>query len=123
MDSLDVFSWGNLALNLIPGAILWVIQAVVRRNMPKTPNGVYGYRTPRSMASQAAWDYANQRCIDLMAWWSWPVMAAAIPCTLYCALDDAQLWLYMAMTVFCIWPLAVVEWELSRGKHEQNASH
>ncbi len=25
------------------------------------PNGIYGYRTRRSMASQEAWDYANKR--------------------------------------------------------------
>lgn len=111
------FTWGNLALNLIPGAILWVIQAVVRRNMPKNPNGTYGYRTPRSMASQEAWDYANLRSIDLMAWFSWPTMAAAVPCTLYLDVSDAQGLLYGAMTVGCLWPLAVVEWELSRGKH------
>ncbi|MBL6646178.1 MAG: SdpI family protein [Flavobacteriales bacterium] len=120
MDSLDVFSWGNLGLNLVPGVLLWVIQAVVRRNMPKKPNGVYGYRTRRSMASQQAWDYANRRSIDLLALFSWPNMAAAVPCTLYLDLDSAQLILYMAMTIFCVILLALVERDLARGVHERD---
>lgn len=120
MEMAVVFAWGNLVLNLIPGAFLWGIQAVVRRNMPKNPNGVYGYRTPRSMASQAAWDYSNRRCVDLFAWFSWPTMAAAVPCTLYLDMSAAQGVLYGAMTVFCLVPLAIVEWELGRGKHEQD---
>ena len=120
MDCTVVFSWGNLGLNLIPGGILWVIQAVMRRNMPAKPNGLYGYRTPRSMASQAAWDYANQRAIDLLAWGSWPTMAAAIPCTLYLDASAAQGALYGAMTVFCLLPLMVVERELARGNHKQD---
>ncbi len=119
MDVIGGFSVLNLGLNLIPGALLWIIQAAVRRNMPKKPNGVYGYRTRRSMASQEAWDYANRRSIDLMAMFSWPSMAAALPCTLYLDLDSAQLILYAAMTVFCVLPLAVVERELARGLHEQ----
>lgn len=120
MDSLDVFSWGNLGLNLVPGVLLWVIQAAVRRNMPKKPNGVYGYRTRRSMASQQAWDYANRRSIDLLALFSWPNMAAAVPCTLYLDLDSAQLILYTAMTIFCVIPLALVERDLARGVHERD---
>lgn len=120
MDSLDVFSWGNLGLNLVPGVLLWVIQAAVRRNMPKKPNGVYGYRTRRSMASQQAWDYANRRSIDLLALFSWPNMAAAVPCTLYLDLDSAQLILYTAMTIFCVIPLALVEIDLARGVHERD---
>ena len=119
MDMIDGFSWVNLGLNLIPGALLWVIQAVVRRNMPKKPNGVYGYRTRRSMASQPAWDYANRRSIDLLALFSWPNMAAAVPCTLYLDLDTAQLILYAVMTVFCLLPLVIVERELARGVHER----
>ncbi|MBL6619505.1 MAG: SdpI family protein [Flavobacteriales bacterium] len=120
MDVIGGFSVLNLGLNLIPGALLWIIQAVVRRNMPKKPNGVYGYRTRRSMSSQQAWDYANRRSIDLMAMFSWPNIAAAVPCTLYLDLDSAQLILYTAMTVFCVLPLAVVERELARGLHERN---
>lgn len=108
----------GLVLNLVPGLLLWTIQAVVRRNMPKIPNGLYGYRTRRSMASQAAWDYANRRSIDLMAMGSWPLLALAFPCTLFMDLDSAQLLLYTIMAALCVLPLIIVEMELARGKHQ-----
>lgn len=118
LDTMEGFTWGNLALNLIPGALLWVIQAVVRRFPPgPKPNALYGYRTKRSMASPEAWAYANQRSIDLYALYSWPLMAAAVPFTLYADIDTGQLVLYTAMTVACVWPLVVIERALKRGDH------
>ena len=118
MEMMEGFSWANLGLNLIPGGILWVIQAVVRRWPPgDEPNALYGYRTKRSMASPQAWVYANRRSIDLYAFYSWPLMAAAVPFTLYTSIDTAQLVLYSAMTVACVWPLVVIERALKRGEH------
>ena len=118
VDMMDGFSWGNLALNLIPGGILWVIQAAVRRWPPgDQPNALYGYRTKRSMASPEAWAYANRRSMDLYAFYSWPLMAAAVPFTLYASFDTAQLALYSAMTLACVWPLVVIERALKRGDH------
>ena len=118
VDMMDGFSWGNLALNLIPGGILWVIQAAVRRWPPgDQPNALYGYRTKRSMASPEAWAYANRRSMDLYAFYSWPLMAAAVPFTLYTSFDTAQLVLYSAMTLACVWPLVVIERALKRGDH------
>lgn len=35
-------------------------------NPPKKINKIYGYRTPRSMKSQEAWDYANKYSAFLM---------------------------------------------------------
>lgn len=113
-----MFSWGNLALNLIPGALLWVIQAVVRRFPPgDEPSAVYGYRTRRSISSPEAWRYANRRSIDLYAAYSWPLMAAAVPFTLFAGLDTGQRVLYTLMTVACVWPLVVIERALKRGDH------
>ncbi len=123
MEEVITFTWLNLGLNAIPGALLWVIQAVVRRYPPGAePNATYGYRTKRSMASPEAWAYANRRSIDLYAVYSWPLMAAAVPFTLYADLDTAQLVLYSAMTVACVWPLVVIERALKRGDHLDNLS-
>jgi uncharacterized membrane protein len=36
-----------------------VISFLFRKFRPKEINGFVGYRTPRSMRSQAAWDFAN----------------------------------------------------------------
>ena len=121
MEEVITFTWLNLGLNAIPGALLWVIQAVVRRYPPgPEPNATYGYRTNRSMASPEAWAYANRRSIDLYAVYSWPLMAAAVPFTMYVDLDTAQLVLYSAMTVACVWPLVVIERALKRGDHLDN---
>ena len=118
MEEAIVFSWGNLALNLIPGALLWVIQAVVRRFPPgDEPSAVYGYRTRKSMSSPEAWRYANRRSMRMYALYSLPLMAAAVPFTLYAPLDTAQLALYSGMTVACVWPLVVIERALARGEH------
>ena len=78
---------------------------------------MYGYRTKRSMASPEAWAYANRRSIDLYALYSWPLMAAAVPCTLYVPMDTAQMVLYGVFTLACIWPLVVIERALERGDH------
>lgn len=118
MEEEITFTWVNLGLNLVPGAILWLIQAAVRRWPPgPEPNAVYGYRTKRSMASPEAWAYANRRSIDLYALYSWPLMAAAVPFTLYVSLDVAQPILYSVFTLACIWPLVVIERALKRGDH------
>ena len=123
MEEGIVFSWVNLGLNLLPGVLLWVIQAVVRRFPPgPEPSQTYGYRTKRSMASPEAWAYANQRSIDLYAMCAWPLMAAAVPFTLYATLDTGQLVLYLAFTFACVWPLVVIERALKRGDHLPDGS-
>ena len=118
MEEAISFTWLNLGLNLIPGVLLWIIQAVIRRNPPGAkPNAVYGYRTRRSMASPESWAYANQRSIDLYAVYSWPLMATAVPLTLYVTIDTAQMAIYTAFTILCVWPLVVIERALKRGEH------
>ncbi len=38
------------------------------KHPPKTINSWYGYRTTRSMKSQAAWDFAHRYCGRLWTW-------------------------------------------------------
>lgn len=42
------------------------ISAMFRKYYPKQINDFVGYRTPRSMRSQEAWDFANRYSSDLM---------------------------------------------------------
>ncbi|MGB1573842.1 MAG: hypothetical protein ACPG85_06140, partial [Flavobacteriales bacterium] len=72
--------------------------------------------------SPEAWAYANQRSIDLYAMYAWPLMAAAVPFTLYAPLDTGQLVLYSAFTFACVWPLVVIERALNRGDHLRDGS-
>ena len=75
-----------------------------------------------------AWAYANQRSIDLYAVYSWPLMAAAVPLTLYVTIDTAQMVLYTAFTILaCVWPwwssnAPQARASTSRAPHEPNPS-
>lgn len=48
-----------LGVLVIPVVII-ILGKIFRDNPPKEINGIKGYRTKRSMASQEAWDYANR---------------------------------------------------------------
>jgi len=50
----------SLLLNLMLGPFILVLAFLFKRFPPKKINHLYGYRTPRSMKSQEAWDCANQ---------------------------------------------------------------
>ncbi|MCI6991662.1 MAG: SdpI family protein [Clostridiales bacterium] len=79
---------------LLPGIMVLFGQVFLRRP-PQQINGVYGYRTRRSMASQAAWDFAHRTCGRL--WFAWglvllPVSAALMLPALGRAEDVVGLW-------------------------------
>ena len=42
------------------GVIFIVMGYFMSKNPPKEINGLYGYRTPRSMKNQSNWDYAQK---------------------------------------------------------------
>ena len=46
---------------LIPAAMLLLGWCFLTRP-PKTINGLYGYRTARSMKNQSTWDFAHRTC-------------------------------------------------------------
>ena len=48
--------WTHLML----GPLMLVLTFIFKRFPPKKINHLYGYRTPRSMRSQEAWDFANR---------------------------------------------------------------
>ena len=55
--------WIAMALVLLLVPVMMVgIGVLFQKKPPKKINSVYGYRTKRSMASQAAWDFAHQVC-------------------------------------------------------------
>lgn len=79
---------------LLPGIMVLFGQVFLRRP-PQQINSVYGYRTRRSMASQAAWDFAHRTCGRL--WFAWglvllPVSVALMLPVLGRAEDVVGLW-------------------------------
>ena len=51
-----------LAMDLLIPATMFFFGRRFLTNPPKTINGVYGYRTSRSMKNQQTWDFAHQVC-------------------------------------------------------------
>lgn len=103
----------------LPGVMVLFGQVFLRRP-PQQINGVYGYRTRRSMASQAAWDFAHRTCGRL--WFAWglvllPVSAALMLPVLGRAEDVVGLWgtvLVVLQLVFLFLTLGLTEGALKR---------
>lgn len=57
-----------LILHIFTGSVLLAVGLAMKFMPPKKINSFYGYRTPRSMKSQFAWDDANLFSATLMFW-------------------------------------------------------
>lgn len=55
---------------LIPATMLF-FGYLWQKRPPDSINYSYGYRTRRSMSSEAAWDYAHRYCGKLWVKWGW----------------------------------------------------
>ena len=51
--------------NLLIPVLMIVLGKVFIKNPPKTINGIYGYRTPRSKKNQDTWNFAQLYCGQL----------------------------------------------------------
>lgn len=54
--------------NLLLGPLLLFFTIIFKIFPAKNINGLYGYRTSRSMKSQQSWDAANKYAFNLMLW-------------------------------------------------------
>ena len=52
---------------LVPAVMLYFGQRFLKKP-PKNINGLYGYRTSRSMKNQQTWDFAHQVCGKIWFW-------------------------------------------------------
>ena len=68
---------------MIPGVMI-LFGWIFLHKPPREINGIYGYRTSRSMASQEAWDFAHQYMGKLWLWVGLVLLvftfAAMLPC-------------------------------------------
>lgn len=64
--------------NLMIPVLMIVMGKVFMKNPPQTINGIYGYRTSRSMKNQDTWIYAHLYCGKL--WWKtgWIMLPLAV---------------------------------------------
>lgn len=56
-----------LRMALLTPLLLLIFGWIFQKHPPRRVNGLYGYRTARSMKSQELWDFAQQLCGRL--WW------------------------------------------------------
>lgn len=64
--------------NLILPGLMIGIGGMLITDPPKTINGVYGYRTSRSMKDQEAWDFAQVYCGKLWRRIGWIMLPFSI---------------------------------------------
>lgn len=57
-----------IVLHLFTGGLLLGASLLMKIWPPRKINPFYGYRTPRSMKNQFAWDDANKFSADLLMW-------------------------------------------------------
>jgi uncharacterized membrane protein len=104
----------SLALHIVCGVLMVAIGYLYKRFPPKTINNLYGYRTPRSMRTQAAWHRANAYCSGLM--FTGSLLILPVQVLLYVVFDGAtSLLIYSAVlcgALVCLLP--VVEKNLKK---------
>lgn len=61
------FWWFMFICNLIVPILLIVAGRMMWKHCPKQINGIYGYRTKRSMKNMESWKFAHDYCGKL--WW------------------------------------------------------
>ena len=100
---MKLTTWVSLLLvNLLIPAAMIGFGLLLTKKPPKKVNGLYGYRTSRSMKNQDTWDFA-QRYMGKV-WWKWgwimlPPVVLAQTLTLLCPdVNSMCCWSLVPMT-------------------------
>jgi len=113
---------------LIPGVML-LFGWIFRKHPPKQINSFYGYRTRRSSASQAAWDFAQVTMGKLWWRWGWVLLALSVAAQLpFLQAEESTIskisglvcGAQVAVLLLSIWP---VERALKRQFPDQSKNH
>ena len=67
-----------LAMNLLIPAVMIGFGRIMEKKPPKKINGIYGYRTSRSMKNQDTWDFAQTYCGKLWQKMGWALIPLAV---------------------------------------------
>ena len=67
-----------LVCDLLTPLVMICIGTRFVKNPPSRINSVYGYRTARSMRSQAAWDFAHRYCGKLWRTMGWVMLPLSV---------------------------------------------
>lgn len=102
---MEVMKGFTLLCLLLTPAIMLGIALDWKKHPPKKINWIYGYRTKRSTASQAAWDFAHRYCSGL-----WLRLGGALGAgtVLAVLLAWRQAWFYEAVCAIAAVQVAVL---------------
>ncbi len=103
-----------LVIHLMLGPLMLGLAFIYQRFPPKKINHLYGYRTPRSMRSQEAWDCANQFCIKAFFIVSGLTCMAQVVTYLLMASEQAILWSSGVLVVGLIAVIPLTELHLKK---------
>ena len=71
--------WSYMVLiDLLIPVIMLLVGLVFRKHPPKSINGIWGFRTRRSMKSQAAWEYANRYIGKIWFYWGMVMLPLSV---------------------------------------------
>jgi hypothetical protein len=100
---------------LFPTLFMVGLSLALHRWPPGSIQRTYGYRTRRSMATQAAWDHAQRRSATLMKHWTWWMVTWTPLVGWRWGLEPGILIMSGLMTVGVLLPLHYIERELKQG--------
>lgn len=103
------------SLLFLPGGLLSIMGVVGLVLPPRRPNWWYGYRTPRSMRSQEAWDDANRMASMLLILVGFLSLNTGLTCWFLTERPDIAVTIVALVTsVLALGIFALVEVYLSR---------
>ena len=92
-----------------------VVSFLFRKFQPKEINGFFGYRTARSMGSQAAWNFANHYSAQLLFRCAWAVFLFQF--VLYLIFEAAiALLCFVGLWIACLF-LTILRTEVMLKRH------
>jgi len=91
--------------NLAIGPLILILVAIFSAYPPKSINGLYGYRTTRSMKSQEAWEASNKYAFKLMLWVA--IITCIIQAIIYIAMSPTTA-VMVGSIVLCVLLVAII---------------
>lgn len=90
----------SIAMTVLIPLVMLFAGWMMKKHPPKNISSWYGYRTKRSMQSQAAWDFAHQVCGRLwITWGTVLLIGSGLVCIAYPYVENAYRCMIMVVAV------------------------
>ena len=105
----------QIVLLWLPAVFMVLLAGALHLWPPSTINGLYGYRTRRSMSSPEAWNHAQSRSNSLIIEWTGYMVLWTVILSWTGRGEEAVLTASGLMTLGVLLPLIFIEQELKQG--------